>query len=580
MLPGATNPVSAATSSSVVGARVLSATSISVAACAPSVAGSTAFVMPVATAQVSSTTCDVAAGSSNDSVHLRVFQADGEGQAMHKMTTGELAPSGFGTGGRVFHAALGGSARVNDALEQPDGKLVLVGSASNGTNTDVVVMRLMPDGSLDATFDGTTAGNGVVTFDVAGNDSAQAVVLDSLGRIAIAGIANPGSPDSMVLRLLPDGSLDTTFAGDGSAVVNFGSQDEAFSIAVRPDNRLVVGGHLGGYVLNYVTVFDTTGLQWSGFAGGGRWQARSPGGSFEQTRIVRVMPDGRVMGIARRESPGPRGMLAYMLLPDGSGVDTSWGTGGWTLVSSPTGNLEVWDAVQDRAGGTVMIGSDPADFAAARLTPAGLLDTSWGASGIATANVSGADEGYAGVLEPTGDIAILGRTGSGNFARARVGPTGVVAPGSPLPQGHQLDMTGNDTARDVLVRSDGGLLVFGEDGTRFAAAKLVGVPFGNYDQSTNGFTTGSSTSGFGVCLDSVTNGAPTWPAVSGCPPTDTGHWRALPATSGSPGAEIARRAGAGGPDMVGRLRFGLRTSGNQLSGRYVAPVVFEVVAPA
>ena len=98
----------------------------------------------------------------------------------------------------------------NAITRQSDGKLVMAGSF-DGTSQDFGLVRFNTDGSLDTTFDG----DGRVNTDFFGNsDEANAIALQTDGKIVVAGSAynNATSKDEFALaRYNPDGSLDTTF---------------------------------------------------------------------------------------------------------------------------------------------------------------------------------------------------------------------------------------------------------------------------------------------------------------------------------------------------------------------------------
>lgn len=64
----------------------------------------------------------------------------------------------FGDNGRVLTNVFG-NAQARAILAQPDGKLVVAGTAKNGGNDFFVVVRYNADGSLDPSF----GGDGIVT---------------------------------------------------------------------------------------------------------------------------------------------------------------------------------------------------------------------------------------------------------------------------------------------------------------------------------------------------------------------------------------------------------------------------------
>lgn len=117
---------------------------------------------------------------------------------------------------------------------QPDGKVIIGGGffRING-HERWNIARLNQDGSLDTTFNPGWGANGMVTN----------IVLDDFGRILIGG--NFTSVDSVahghIARLLPDGSLDPTFA-TGS-----GADDYVRAIAIQPDGGILVGGSFDSF---------------------------------------------------------------------------------------------------------------------------------------------------------------------------------------------------------------------------------------------------------------------------------------------------------------------------------------------
>lgn len=134
-----------------------------------------------------------------------------------------LTDSSFaGTGIKVVD--LGAAAQPDaDVVVQPDGRIVAVGS-SGAPNQDVAVVRLGPDGQLDPSF----GGDGIVAIDFGSTaEEGHAVALQPDGKLVVAGSA--GS-DMAVARLLPDGSLDPSFDLDGRRTVDFfGDRDVARS---------------------------------------------------------------------------------------------------------------------------------------------------------------------------------------------------------------------------------------------------------------------------------------------------------------------------------------------------------------
>jgi uncharacterized delta-60 repeat protein len=125
-------------------------------------------------------------------------------------------------------------------LVQPDRKIVVAGNAS--ISAMMVVTRLMPDGSPDTTFDG----DGTATIDFGStSDIAAGVVRQPDGKLVVAGYTQ-ASEDVAVARLNPNGSLDATFGAAGKATVDFGVATFGNAVARAPNGRIVVVGQRTG----------------------------------------------------------------------------------------------------------------------------------------------------------------------------------------------------------------------------------------------------------------------------------------------------------------------------------------------
>jgi uncharacterized delta-60 repeat protein len=150
--------------------------------------------------------------------------------------SGTLDPD-FGGDGRV---TLPGGGSVSAVLVQPDRKIVVAGNASGSAM--MTVTRLMPNGSLDTTFDG----DGTATIDFGSlADLAAGAALQPDGKIVVAGYSQ-GSEDVAIARLNANGSPDATFGAAGKATVDFGVATFGNAVALAPNKRIVVAGQKTG----------------------------------------------------------------------------------------------------------------------------------------------------------------------------------------------------------------------------------------------------------------------------------------------------------------------------------------------
>lgn len=142
-------------------------------------------------------------------------------------------------GGQFVDVIPGTKFDLNTGLIQSDGKILVAGTYTSGV-PNIFVVRFMPDGTLDNTF-GT---GGVVLKPFTGLlYHLSGIVMQPDGHILISG--NQGStPSNLIVgRLNPDGTRDNTFSGDGLAVVNTGTVENGHAIAVLADGKIVVAGY-------------------------------------------------------------------------------------------------------------------------------------------------------------------------------------------------------------------------------------------------------------------------------------------------------------------------------------------------
>jgi uncharacterized delta-60 repeat protein len=240
-------------------------------------------------------------GSDNDEGRALALQEDGKivvaGQAYTATTDRDFALARYNPDGSLdatFHRdgtvttpiGSGSSPDYAHAVAvRPDGKIVVAGQASNGSNDDFAIARYNTDGSLDTNADADPAvhfdTDGKVTTDISGNDVVHDAVVQEDGKIVVAGRAfNGNNNDFAVARYNPNGSLDTTFGSDldlqGVVKTNFsGFHDEAFGLALQDDGRMVLAGGSGGdFALARLNSdgspnasFDTDGKQKTDFFG-------------------------------------------------------------------------------------------------------------------------------------------------------------------------------------------------------------------------------------------------------------------------------------------------------------------------
>jgi len=224
------------------------------------------------------------------------------------LADGTLDPSFDGDGMAATDVGTSGVPRA--LAVQPDGKIVAAGNAGG-----VAVVRYHPDGTLDASFDG----DGIVITTAPGGARAEAVALQPDGKIVVAGSA--GSPFLSVLsvwRYESDGSPDATFDGDGMATASIGSFAFALDLALQPDGKIVVVGNAQTSDPSVIVVarFDAGGSLDPAFDGDGVVTTSVSG--FDVATAVVLQPDGKIL--AGGGVPNGSGLHPTVIRYDTSGA--------------------------------------------------------------------------------------------------------------------------------------------------------------------------------------------------------------------------------------------------------------------
>ena len=94
--------------------------------------------------------------------------------------------------------------------------------------------------NVNGTPDNTSDGDGPAK--VRSRRQANALAIQTDGKIVVAGFSLTGDTNLALARFNSNGSLDTTFDGDGIAILVLPNNQDLFDIAIKPDVKIVVGG--------------------------------------------------------------------------------------------------------------------------------------------------------------------------------------------------------------------------------------------------------------------------------------------------------------------------------------------------
>jgi uncharacterized delta-60 repeat protein len=306
----------------------------------------------------------------------------------------------------------GGIAR--DVAIQPDGKIVVAGYSFNG---DFALVRYNANGSLDTSFGAN--GTGVVLTSVVKNstDQAYSLGLQSDGKIVVAGVIF-GSSNLALVRYTAGGLLDSSFGAGGKLTsqfaVNLGSGsvnwvDLALDTSpLDPNAGKIV---VVTRVANQTEVvrYNTGGSLDASFGGGAGYETLS---NLRASPSVAIQSNGDIIVAGLDASLG---IGLDRLNPDGS-FDATFGSGGIVVADPPANTSYSPRDVTIQSNGQIVVAGFYStttqigqSFLVARFNSAdGSLDTSFGTGGIASSGTNNVTDTVGVALEPDGRIVVVG----------------------------------------------------------------------------------------------------------------------------------------------------------------------------
>ena len=300
---------------------------------------------------------------------------------------------------------------------QADGKILAAGYSFNGTNYDLALVRYNSDGSLDTSF----SGDGMLTTAIgASADIGYSVTLQANGKILVAGYSMTGlNKDFALVRYNSDGTLDTSFSGDGMLTTDFGSnEDIGYSVTLQADGKILVAGESqnGAFSDFALARYNTDGSLDTSFSGDGMLTT-AIGASAEVGHNVTVQPDDKIL-VAGFSHNGVDADFALVRYNTDGTLDTSFSGDGMLTTDFGSGLDSGYDVTVQPDGKILVSGfssnGSNYDFAVVRYNADGTLDTSFSGDGMLTTAIgSGDDIGQSIALQPDGKILVVGQSDNG-----------------------------------------------------------------------------------------------------------------------------------------------------------------------
>ena len=358
--------------------------------------------------------------------------------AMARYNTDGALDTDFGNKGTVTTESLGQSL-ANALAIQSDGKILLGGWSQRGIDTivdfDFALARYNSDGTLDQSF----GDGGKTTTDFSGVDVAQAMAIQSDGKIVLAGRALGSGQgfDFAVARYNLNGSLDMTFGAGGKVQTDFNAQDDrANAISIQRDGKIVVAGAASQKTFALVR-YDRNGGLDQAFGDHGKVSTAFEGQTAEAAGLVLLNFDETILVAGTAGTQTDRSFALVEYKSDGT-LDTSFGENGRVVTGFPG---TVWDmrigayaySIAVQKNRKIVVGGFvqpipppmlpvyfPRDIALVRYNSNGTLDAGFGSGGKLSSDFQGGDEGASAIaIQPDGNILVAGTRNYNAFAVAR-----------------------------------------------------------------------------------------------------------------------------------------------------------------
>jgi uncharacterized delta-60 repeat protein len=298
-------------------------------------------------------------GADDDSVYGMALAPDGKivvtggsgGNFAFARFTADGAPDlTFDQGGKTLLDLNTASDVPGAVAVQGDGKIVATGSS--GAN--VAVVRLLASGLPDASFsdDGLVMVEGLKASEIANfNDRSQALALQADGKILIANHTAAG--DTAVARLDSAGNLDGAFGVNGISTVDFAGDDDADAIILQNTGEImVVGTSLqNGIARTTIAALSQSGKLIEGFGQGGKLVFDAlPGGPERELHVGDLVVrsfgtkqnDGRIVVGTSNQAPNTTtSALKRLIVPGSAAAPSGSQIGSFGLVNGKNTKLVI-----------------------------------------------------------------------------------------------------------------------------------------------------------------------------------------------------------------------------------------------
>jgi len=263
----------------------------------------------------------------------------------------------FGGAGTVTTDFGVGFAQPNAVGIQTDNKIVAAGYVSrindDGTGQDFALARYNPDGSPDITFG---VSGKVITNVAAFGEGIAGLAIQPDNSVLVAGVARFTSAASSstftLARYLESGVLDSSFGTNGIVTTDFGPFSQAVAIGTPRPNTVIAAGSAGNDFA--LAQYDSFGHLDPSFGAGGKVTTDLFGGTDGAWSMV-VRPNGKIVlgGTAFVDATFAFAIAQYT---SSGALDTTFGNGGKVATSFPGSRQDVVRSLALQTDGRLVAG--------------------------------------------------------------------------------------------------------------------------------------------------------------------------------------------------------------------------------
>lgn len=326
--------------------------------------------------------------------------------------SGILDPS-FGSGGKTFTNFTGTDIPTSIAI-QGNNKLIVAGYSTGLTGyNSFSLCRYNVNGNIDTGFGAA----GKVITNIGVNDYANAVVLQSDGKIVVSGSSAKvdGNSTFGLARYNTNGSLDVSFGNGGKQTTSMGVFNSANAMVMQADGKIILAGvSEDSYRVQYFAIarYNSNGQLDNNFGTGGILTTAIQNNAHAYA--VLVQDDGKIVAAGTsRNSNNNRSFALVRYNADGT-LDANFGTDG--KQTSAFGNNDEASGIVLQTDGKILVtgsstnSSYVASFGLIRFNTNGRPDSSFGTAGKLITSFGGTDNANAITLQKDGKIVVAGTT--------------------------------------------------------------------------------------------------------------------------------------------------------------------------